>query len=347
MPDTTSDIFAPEQQTVLVTGGTGYLAGWTIVALLERGFVVRTTVRSRKSEEALRRRIGRYTGNTAGLRLFGADLLDDAGWDEALAGVDFVLHQASPMTGKDVISAAREGTMRVLRASAAAGAKRVVLTSSGFSASRPAKGSLAPGQPIDETHWTDLGQAGIGDYMRAKTMAEQDAWAFARSPGVGMELVTILPGFILGPALDGTYSDSVGLIARMLAGKMPALPNIGMGIVDIRDLANLHILAMMLPQAAGERFIASGDFLWFRDMAAILRANLGQDAQKVSLRQMPDWLFRLLGLMNPQIAGLVPELGRSRQMSAKKAQDLLGWTPRPAAQSIIAAGESLIERPRA
>lgn len=341
-----SHITSSDQQAVVVTGGTGYLAGWTIVELLERGFTVRTTVRSLGSEDAVRLRLSRYTANTARLTVYAADLLHDAGWKEALQGVDYVLHQASPMSGKDVIAAAREGTMRVLRASAAAKVKRVVLTSSGFAASRPAKGSLAPDRPIDESHWTDVSQAGVGDYMRAKTLAEQDAWAFVRSrPGVRIELVTILPGFIQGPALDGVYSDSVGLIASMLDGKMPALPNIGLGVVDIRDLTDLHLRAMLSPQAAGQRFIASGEFLWFREMATILKSNLGAHAQRVSLRRMPDWLVRLLGLFSPQIGAMVPELGQAYELSSEKAQQVLGWTPRPAAESIIAAGESLITNP--
>lgn len=333
---------ANAQTTVLVTGGTGYLAGWTIIELLERGFTVRVTVRSMESERSLRTRLARYSGGLDRLSLYPADLLADTGWAEALRDVDYVLHLASPMSGADVIAAARQGTLRVIRASADAGVRRVVLTSSGLAASQPTPGSLLPGQPIDETHWTDLDQAGVGEYMRAKTLAEQDAWAFVRSPEVHLELVTILPGFIQGPALDGVFSDSVGLIASMLAGKMPALPNVGMGTVDSRDLADIHIRAMHSPDAAGQRFIASGDFLWFRDMATILKDNFGSQAQKVSLRRMPDWLFRFLGLFNAQIAVLVPGLGQVQILSAEKAHRLLGWSPRPAAESIIAAGESLI-----
>lgn len=330
--------------TVLVTGGTGYLAGWTIVRLLEDGFTVRTTVRSLKSEQGLRARLAHYTDGLARLTLHEADLLGDAGWAEALENVDHVLHQASPMSGKDVITAARDGTMRVLRASQAAGVKRVVLTSSGFAASRPTPGSLPPDKPIDERCWTDVTQRGIGDYMRAKTLAEQDAWAFVRSPGIGLELVTILPGFIQGPALDGTYSDSVGLIAGMLEGKMPALPDIGLGIVDIRDLVDLHLRAMLSREAAGERFIASGEVLWFRDMAAILKETFGERAARVSLRRLPDWLVKLIGLFNPQVAGMVPDLGVASELSSDKARRLLGWSTRPGRESIVAAGESLLDK---
>lgn len=329
-------------RVVLVTGGTGYLAGWTIIRLLEKGYTVRTTVRSLNDEQGLRSRLSRYTGGLDRLTLHEADLLDDVGWASALENVDYVLHQASPMSGKAVIKAAREGTKRVLKASAVAGVKRVVLTSSGFAASRPSPGLLPPGHPIDESFWTDVNQPRVGDYMRAKTLAEQDAWGFVRSAGVDLELVTILPGFVQGPALGGTYSDSVGLIASMLNGKMPALPNIGLGIVDTGDLVDLHLLAMCSPNAGGERFIASGDFLWFRDIAAILKDNFGDRASKVSDRRMPDWLVKLLGLFNPQIAGMVPELGNTAKLSSDKALRVLGWATRPAIDSIIAAGESLL-----
>lgn len=329
---------------VLVTGGTGYLAGWTIIRLLEEGYTVRTTVRSIQRAQGLRSRLSRYTSGLDRLTLHEADLLDDAGWASALEDVDYVLHQASPMSGKAVIQAAREGTTRVLKASAVAGVKRVVMTSSGLAASRPSPGSLAPGQAIDERFWTDVHQRGVGDYMRAKTLAEQDAWAFVRSAGVELELVTILPGFMQGPALAGTYSDSVGVVASMLNGKMPAVPDIGLGIVDIRDVVDLHLLAMCSPNAAGQRFIACGDFLWFRDIAAILKDGFGDRAAKVSVRRMPDWLVKLLGFFNSRIAGMVPELGNVAKLSSEKALRALGWAPRPAIESILAAGESLLAR---
>ncbi len=327
---------------ILVTGGTGYLAGWTIIRLLEEGYTVRTTVRSVKSEGALRARLAKHTAHIDRLTLYCADLLVDAGWIEALANVEYVLHQASPMSGEAVVIAAREGTMRVLKASAAAGVKRVVLTSSGFAASRPAPGFLQPGKPIDESCWTDVSQPGVGDYMRAKTLAEQDAWAFVGRSEVDLELVTILPGFIQGPALGGAYSDSVGLIAAMLSGKMPALPDSGLGIVDVRDLVDLHLRAMLSEDASGERFIASGDFLWFKDIAAILKEKFGARASKVSVRRMPNWLVKLIGIFDPRVAAMVPDLGRRSELSSDKARRVFGWTTRPAKDSIISAGESLL-----
>ena len=342
MSDATS---APGQQTVLVTGASGYVGSWAAVELLRRGYRVRGTVRNLGREAEVRAMITGAVDAGDRLSFVAADLLADDGWAAAAAGADFVMHVASPMPigefrGQDVILPAREGTRRVLEAARQAGVKRVVVTSSTAAAMTP-KGS---GRVADETVWTDLPDKPIYNYPRAKTLAEQDAWAFVAKEGGGMELATVLPSQIQGPVLGADYSASVGIIALMLQGRLPAVPRIGYAIIDVRDLVKLHLLAMTRPEAAGERFIAAGDFLWFADMARILRDTLGAAAAKAPRRTVPDTLVRLGALFNPEAAALAPSLGIRSQVTSAKAERRLGWRPRAAADSILDTARSLIER---
>jgi dihydroflavonol-4-reductase len=327
-------------RTVLVTGGSGYLASWVIVALLRQGFNVRTTIRNLAKADEVRAMIAGQIDPNGRLAFFAADLLKDEGWARAAEGSDGVIHVASPMQGQDVVTPAREGTRRVLEAAACAGARRVALTSSVAAALPP----LGQAGTIDETLWTERPDQPLYQYPRAKTLAERDAWTFVREKGRGLELTTVLPGFIQGPVMGADYSGSVDVVALMLRGKMPATPRIGFGIVDVRDLAELHVRALLSPAAAGERFLAMGDFLWLSDFAAILRARFGQKAAKAPTRVMPDWLVRIMARFNPQLAELAPDLGVRRTADASKAERLLGWKTRPAQESVADAARSLIER---
>lgn len=333
------------EQTVLVTGGSGYLGSWVVIGLLHQGYRVRATVRDLAREGDVRATVAAQVDTGDRLSFVAADLLSDEGWDRAASGVSYVLHVASPMPigefrGQDVIRPAREGTRRVLEAAAKAGVKRVVLTSS-TAAAIPERKS---GTVADESVWTDLPPKATYNYQRAKTLAEQDAWAFVRKPGVAMELTTILPAQIQGPVLGSDYSASIDVVRLMLNGRMPVLPRIGFSIVDVRDLVDLHIRAMTSPAAAGERFIASGEFLWFSDIAHLLREHLGPQAAKVPTRIIPDVVVRLGALFNAEMAQLAPNLGQRASISAAKAERVLGWRTRAASASILDAATSLIAR---
>lgn len=333
----------PRRQTVLVTGGSGFVGSWAVVELLRRGHLVRTTIRNLAREDQVRSMIATQT-DLGGLSFTEANLLQDRGWDDAMAATDFVLHVASPMPigeyrGQDVITPAREGTLRVLRAARAARVQRVVITSSTAAAS-PKKADA--GVIADESVWTDLPAKPIYAYPRAKTLAERDAWSFIESDDTGMELATVLPAQIQGPVLGSDYSASVDVIALMLKGKMPAVPRIGFGIVDVRDLVDLHIRAMTEPAGAGQRFIATSDFLWFGDIARILREDLGTAAARVPTRRLPDFTVRIGALFNAELRQLAPNLGVRQIASSAKAEQLLGWTPRPAASSVLDTARSLI-----
>jgi dihydroflavonol-4-reductase len=338
-----SDAEGSRQQTVLVTGGSGFVGGWAVVELLRKGYRVRTTVRSLAREPDVRAAIETQTNPGDRLSFAQADLLDDTGWDEATVGADFVLHVASPMPvgefrGRDVITPAREGTLRVLRAARGAAVKRVVVTSSAAAAIPTDSDVVA-----DEEVWTDLPPRAIHNYPRSKTLAEHDAWAYVKDQG-GIELTTILPAQIQGPVLGSDLSPSVSIIAMMLMGKMPAVPRVGFGIVDIRDLIDLHIRAMTAPQAAGERFLATSDFLWLRQIAQILKDELGEKAAKVSTRTMPNVVVRAGALFNAELKQLVPNLGVHQAMSAEKAARLLDWRPRTPQSSLVDTANSLIDQ---
>jgi dihydroflavonol-4-reductase len=331
------------ENSVLVTGGSGYLAGYITAELLQRGHRVRATVRDLARVPEIRTRLAPLIGTGEKLSFVTADLLRDEGWTEAAAGMDHVVHTASPMPvgefrKQDVIRPAREGTRRVLEAARRAGVRRVVLTSS-TAAAIPAD----PGAAADESVWTDLPDRPEYVYPRAKTLAERDAWELVRGWTDGPELVTVLPSNIQGPALDRDYAPSIALIRLMLSGKMPLLPRIGYSVVDVRDLAALHVTAMTSPVAAGERFIAAGEFLWFSEMADVLRDRLGDAARKVPRHALPNWVVRAGALVNAEMRQMRPNLGRRSNLSAAHAEEVLGWRTRPAADSVADAGRSLIE----
>ena len=327
--------------TVLVTGGTGFIAGWCIVELLQRGYAVRTTVRS-LSREASVRRIAPGAGDR--LTVVAADLTRDEGWDAAVAGCDYVLHVASPLggdTSRDasaLIVPAREGTLRVLRAATRAGVKRVVMTSAA-AAARPPLGS---DRGSDETVWADPADPQFDAYRVSKILAEGAAWDFMNGATCPTTLTTILPGAVFGPVLTKEALGSVQIIQRLLDGSPAGIPRLGFSVVDVRDLADLHIRAMTSPEAGGQRFIAAGDFVWMEDIARTLRSRLGSQAGKVPTRRLPNFIVRFLSLFMPHLRMLTPLLGRATTVSTEKARRVLGFSPRPATTTVVDCAESLI-----
>lgn len=329
-------------ETVLVTGGSGYIGGWCVVELLRRGYIVRTTVRSLAKEPAVRAMIAAEVDPGDRLSFFAAELTRDDGWDEAVAGCDYVLHVASPIgtdmpsDPQELIVPAREGALRALRAAARAGVKRVVLTSSVAAAA-------SPGDDIttDETVWTDADDSDA--YRQSKLQAERAAWDFVAAHPA-LELVTVNPSMVIGPVLTPENMGSVQVVWRVLAGKLPGIPRLGFPLVDVRDVVDLHLRAMTMPEARGERFIASTRFLWMSEIAAILREGLGPRAPKVPKRNVPSVVIRLMSIVDRSLRRVTPNLGRKRQFSSAKAQRVLGWSPRPVEQSVLDCAESLIAK---
>ena len=334
--------------TVLVTGGSGFLGGWCIVSLLEAGYSVRTTVRDLARESEVREGVASATGPAGRLEVVVADLLEDDGWPEAVAGCEYVLHVASPLPSRqpkdpaEVIVPARDGTLRVLRAALEAGVTRVVITSSVAAIRGGAKG--APGDPpLTEDDWSDASDEKLTPYARSKTTAEQAAWALVREQGAEERLAAVNPGAILGPLLGNDPSYSLQVIERMLGG-MPGLPRLGFSFVDVRDVADLHRLAMTAPEAGGERFIAIQQFLWMAEVAAVLRERLGERAEKVPTRTVPNIVIRGMSLVDGSLGSIVPDLGKRVTYSAEKAKAKLGWSPRPVEETITDCAESILAR---
>ena len=332
-------------ELVLVTGGTGFIAQHCILALLRGGYRVRTTIRTPAREAEVRGNLkigGAEPGDL--LSFVVADLTADSGWAEAAAGCGYVLHGASPTPSgdhareEDWIKPAVEGNLRVLRAARDAGVRRVVLTS--------AFGAICAGhkpmsRPFDETDWSDL-TGKVWPYQKSKTLAERAAWNFIAREGGTLELSAVNPVAVLGPALGADYSHSIRLIKNLMDGQ-PGCPKINSGFVDVRDVADLHLRAMIAPAANGERFLAiSGESMWMVDVAKVLRRRMGAAANKAPTRVLPNWLVRLAALREPMMKGMIPLLGLNMNATSAKAQTLLGWTPRSSEDAIVATAESLL-----
>jgi len=316
---------------VLVTGGSGYVGTQLIAALLRAGQgPVRAQVRSAAREDGLRAAVRRGDVSDAGLEVVAADLMSDDGWKAAMAGVDEVYHVASPIPPAqpkdpdELIVPAREGTLRVLRAARAAGARRVALTSSSAAIGYTPK----PSGEFTEDDWTDPDMPGLAPYPRSKAIAERAAWDFLRSEGGGTELTVINPTFILGPPLTAETGSSMYLIKAMFSGEMSVAPRHRFGIADVRDVADLHIRAMAAPGAAGKRFIGVSDRppMTYLELAGFLRQRFGALAAKAPTEQAPG--------------GDLPPL----VIHNDRAKEELGWRPRPVEETIADTVENLRER---
>lgn len=334
--------------TVLVTGGTGFVAGYCILQLLQQGYRVRTTLRSpgRKSEVIAILRTGGVT-ELEGLSFVETDLMKDDNWKEAMKGCRYVLHVASPIHLElpkhedDMIRPAVGGTLRVLQAARDAGVLRVVMTSNFGAVGYSHKNREVL---ITEESWTDPNEKGLSAYNKSKVLAERAAWQFMEQEGGGMELSVINPMGIFGPSLSPVLSSGFGLLQKVMDGSMKAIPDISLGIVDVRDVADLHVRAMTSPAAAGQRFLAlAGGTITLLQISVLLKRNMPDVTQKASVKAMPGWLVRIAALFNKQARAILPLVGIYRNASNAKAKSLLGWQPRSNEEAILATAQSLVK----
>lgn len=331
-------------RTVFVSGGSGYIAGFLIRQLLAEGWSVHTTVRSLPREAALRPLLG---GTAETLKFFAANLMADAGWAEAMAGCSHVAHVASPFNSEaprhedELILPAREGVLRALRFAKAAGAKRFIQTSS---VAAIAYGHGGGRHHFTEADWTNIDSPDVYAYVKSKTIAERAAREWMAKHGAGMEFLSINPSAVLGPVWTSDFSASIELVKQLLSGALPGCPDIGFGLVDVRDVADLHVRALTEPGLDGERLIASGPFLKMIEVARILKKGMPLQGRRVPVRSLPNWLVRVSALFNPVVRQVTGELGNVRDASAEHALQRLGWKTRPVEQSILDCAKSLIER---
>jgi nucleoside-diphosphate-sugar epimerase len=336
------------EQTVLVTGGSGFLGGWCLVELLKRGYRARTTVRDLAREGEVRASVGSQVDLGDRLAFRAADLTSDAGWAEAVDGCDYVLHVASPFPPAqpkdpdELIVPAREGTLRVLRASLDGGVKRIVVTSSVAAVRNAGPAASSDGRELTESDWSDPHDTRLTPYTRSKTIAELAAWEYVESQGATERLVTVQPGAIIGPVLGADRSYSLQAVERMLTGRMPGVPRLGFSFIDVRDVAALQVAALTAPEAGGQRLIAAAWFLWLSEVGEILRRELGSDARKVPRRRVPDLAVRVMARFDPEIRSVVGELGHKTTYSVENAKRRVGWTPRPIEETIVDCARSLL-----
>lgn len=332
---------------ILVTGASGFVGKWCVVRLLEKGYRVRGTVRSEAKASQVRETVGGLVGAAAlaRLELVQADILDDKGWPEAMAGVTAVMHVATVIRGDEprdqslVIRPALEGTERILKATHAAGIKRLILTSS-IATVGYGHGHTKGTRTYDETYFTNLeNMRWTWAYCIGKTKAERFAWAFAREHG--LEMTTIHPGAIIGPALDEDASISVGMVGGLLDNSTPALPSNGFSIVDVRDVADMHVAALEKPESIGQRYLATAEYMPFPEVARVVQELYPE--RKIVNRPAPDWVIRIVAMFGGPARQIINDIGNVKIFDGRKGEALMGHKYITARQSISDTAESVIK----
>ncbi len=336
-----------EATKVLVTGASGFIGSHCIVQLLEKGYRVRGTLRNMDRADSIRAIIAQHTKNADALEFAEVDLTKDEGWKEAATGCPLILHVASPFPLEnpkhedDLIIPAREGTLRLLRAARDTSARKVVLTSSVAAIAYGHKEK--PNRPFDHTDWSNPDSNNIEPYAKSKTLAERAAWDFMENEKPEFDLAVVNPGAVLGPVLESDYGTSAEIVLRILQGSLPGMPRLGFEIVDVRDVASLHILAMESAKSINQRFPCVAGYRWFEDMGDVLRKEFPEFNKKIPKGKLPNWVMHIAALFGQFPRSALSELGNRRDVSNRNAMELLGWEPRSPDEAVIATARSLID----
>lgn len=335
-----------DRRLVLVTGASGYIAKHIVAKLLRKGFAVRASARSEARFDEIRNAVRPVVApeDLDHLSFVTLDLTDDAGWDEAVAGAEIMMHTASPFPltqpkdENDVIKPAVDGALRAVRAAKAAGITRFIMTSSSVAISDA--GSPPGVETIDESCWTDPDMPGLTPYTKSKTLAEKAVWDWVVREAPEMAVTMINPGLVLGTPLDANYGTSIDVVARLLRGTDPMLPRIGFLTVDVGDIAEMHVTAIDRAETHGQRIMGVERFLWFRDMAQMLKA--AHPGRKIPTRTAPNVFIRLLSLFDPSIRTILPILNLEQRADNSRAETLLGRQLRPAPEALIETGAYVV-----
>lgn len=331
---------------ILVTGISGFIARHVAVELLNSGYAVRGTVRSLRRAADVQDSLARHADDSH-LEFAEADLESDSGWPEAMAGCTHVLHVASPFPideprdEQELVRPAVQGTLRVLRAAAAAGIERLVQTSSmvavmyGHPRERTA--------PFTEADWSRIDQPGVSAYAKSKTLAERAAREFVSKDGANLHYASVNPGLVLGPALDRDVGTSAGFIQMFLRGKYPGAPRLSIPCVDVRDVARMHRLALEVDAPSGGRYLGAAGSPWLIDIARAIRAGLGSAARRVPSRELPDWAVKLVALFDHTARLTVRDLGKPFTVDTSTTRRTLGIDFIPAGEAAVAMARSLVE----
>ena len=339
-----------DPKTVLVTGASGFIAKHIVLELLKAGYYVVGSLRSESRRDEVRDAVRPHLSSAAELdqrlRFVTLDLNKDDGWLEAMSGVDVLMHTASPLPmaqpqdENELVRPAVDGTLRALKAAHAAGVGRVVLTSSTAAVTHVARDTDT--ERFDESDWSDPSWPGITPYTKSKTLAERAAWDFVESKAPGMELTTINPCLVLGTPLDDHYGTSLRIVERLLRGRDPMLPKVGIGVVDVMDVARMHVRAIAATGTVGKRIIGAAEFMWLAEIAAILKA--AHPHKRIPMRTAPDILIRLIAIFDRTIRSIVPLLGRRQELENARARALLDIDFISAAESVRATARYIMER---
>ncbi len=336
-----------QNERILVTGASGLIAMHCILQLLGQGYRVRGTLREMGQEKALRETLAKHGAALEGLEVVRADLLSDEGWKQAATGCRNILHIAGsvpleqPADEQAQIRPVVEGVRRVLQAAVESGVQRVVITSS---SSAVTAGNDARGRVFTEQDWANL-EAELTPYQKSKALSERAAWDFIHSSSrlVGLELVALLPGYAFGPLLDNRYRSSSEVLRKLMRREVSGVARVKLALTDVRDIASAHLLAMQVPEAAGQRFNCIGGVLWMKEIAKILQRHLEGRGYTLPRREMPDALVRFRATYDSSLRYIVGSLGKDYDISTAHIRQTLGWQPRSPEEAITALADSLIE----